>query len=44
MTVVAVPNREFPPAGDALGQAAVVIESLDRLRPELLDSVDGRRR
>jgi HAD superfamily hydrolase (TIGR01509 family) len=44
MTVVAVPNREFPPAGDALGQAAVVIDSLDRLRPELLERLDGRRR
>jgi HAD superfamily hydrolase (TIGR01509 family) len=44
MTVVAVPNREFPPADDALRLAAIVIQSLDGLRPELLESLTDRRR
>ena len=43
MTVVAVPNREFPPADDALRLAAIVIESLDGLRPELFESLNDRR-
>ena len=33
MLVVAVPNREFPPASDALALAAVVLGSLDELSP-----------
>jgi HAD superfamily hydrolase (TIGR01509 family) len=37
MVVVAFPNREFPPAPDALGLAAVVLDSLDELSPELLE-------
>jgi HAD superfamily hydrolase (TIGR01509 family) len=43
MTVIAVPNREFPPADDALAQAAVVIDSLDGLRPALLESLNQQR-
>ena len=35
MLVIALPNREFPPTGDALGLADVVIGSLAELRPEL---------
>ncbi len=35
MLVVALPNREFPPAADALALAAVVLDSLDELSPEL---------
>jgi HAD superfamily hydrolase (TIGR01509 family) len=31
MTVIGVPNREFPPAEDALGRASLVLESIDRL-------------
>jgi HAD superfamily hydrolase (TIGR01509 family) len=43
MTVIAVPNREFPPADDTLAQAAVVIDSLDGLRPALLESLNQQR-
>jgi HAD superfamily hydrolase (TIGR01509 family) len=35
MLVVALPNREFPPAADALDLAAVVLDSLDELSPSL---------
>jgi HAD superfamily hydrolase (TIGR01509 family) len=35
MRVIALPNRTFPPAGDALRLADVVIGSLDELRPTL---------
>jgi HAD superfamily hydrolase (TIGR01509 family) len=35
MLVVALPNREFPPAPEALGLAAVVLDSLDELSPGL---------
>ncbi|HJS92766.1 MAG TPA: HAD family phosphatase [Solirubrobacteraceae bacterium] len=35
MLVVALPNREFPPAPDAVGLAAAVLGSLDELTPEL---------
>jgi HAD superfamily hydrolase (TIGR01509 family) len=37
MRVVAVPNRRYPPAEDALEEADVVIGSLPELEPELLD-------
>jgi HAD superfamily hydrolase (TIGR01509 family) len=37
MAVVAVPNREFPPAPDALALAAVCIDALDQLRPEAVE-------
>jgi hypothetical protein len=30
---VALPNREFPPASEALALAAVVLDSLDELSP-----------
>jgi beta-phosphoglucomutase-like phosphatase (HAD superfamily) len=33
MTPLAVPNREFPPADDALALAADVVDSLERLTP-----------
>jgi len=36
MRVVAIPNRHFPPAADALGFAAVVVQSLDELTPEVV--------
>ena len=38
MLVVAYPNREFPPAPEALRLATVVIDSLDELSPGLLES------
>ena len=34
--VVAIPNRDFPPAHDALALAAITLESLDELTPQLL--------
>jgi HAD superfamily hydrolase (TIGR01509 family) len=34
MRVVAIPNRRFPPAEEALAQADVVLDSLDELTPE----------
>jgi HAD superfamily hydrolase (TIGR01509 family) len=37
MKVVALPNREFPPAPDALALASVVLESLDELSPAMLE-------
>jgi HAD superfamily hydrolase (TIGR01509 family) len=37
MAVVAVPNREFPPAPDALALAALCIDTLDQLRPEAIE-------
>jgi HAD superfamily hydrolase (TIGR01509 family) len=36
MRVVAIPNPHYPPSEDALGQADVVLESLDRLTPEVV--------
>jgi HAD superfamily hydrolase (TIGR01509 family) len=35
MLVVALPNREFPPADEALALASVVLDSLDELSPSL---------
>jgi HAD superfamily hydrolase (TIGR01509 family) len=35
MLVIALPNREFPPASEALDLAAVVLDSLDQLSPSL---------
>jgi HAD superfamily hydrolase (TIGR01509 family) len=37
MLVVALPNREFPPAPEAVGLAAVVLGSLGELTPELFE-------
>ena len=39
MRVVAFPNREFPPADDALALAAAVLESLDELSPSMLEQL-----
>jgi HAD superfamily hydrolase (TIGR01509 family) len=39
MRVVAFPNREFPPAEDALALACVVLGSLDELSPALLEGL-----
>jgi HAD superfamily hydrolase (TIGR01509 family) len=41
LVVVALPNREFPPAADALALAATTLGSLDELRPPLLDGLAG---
>jgi HAD superfamily hydrolase (TIGR01509 family) len=37
MLVVAIPNRRFPPRAEALAKAAVVLESLDDLRPDVIE-------
>ena len=37
MLVVALPNREFPPADDALALASVVLDNLDQLSVEMLE-------
>jgi beta-phosphoglucomutase-like phosphatase (HAD superfamily) len=37
MTVIAVPNREFPPAGEALRLAGAAIGSLAELTPDLVE-------
>jgi HAD superfamily hydrolase (TIGR01509 family) len=42
MLVVALPNREFPPEGEALGLAAVVLGSLDELSPATFERRGGR--
>src|SRR5262249_1632043 len=38
MVVIASPNREYPPAPDALALAALVVESLDELTPDAIVS------
>jgi HAD superfamily hydrolase (TIGR01509 family) len=40
MLVVALPNRDYPPAADAQALATAVLTSLDELRPELVSSLD----
>jgi HAD superfamily hydrolase (TIGR01509 family) len=42
MSVIAVPNPHYPPDADALTLAAVVIESLDELTPELVETAHER--
>jgi beta-phosphoglucomutase-like phosphatase (HAD superfamily) len=38
MIVVAIPNREFPPSGDALSLAAVRVDSIGELTPDLISA------
>jgi HAD superfamily hydrolase (TIGR01509 family) len=44
MLLVAVPNRQFPPSEQALALAHAVIDSLDQLRPGLLERIARGRR
>jgi len=37
MRVIAVPRPDYPPAPDALALAAVVLDSLDELRPSVIE-------
>jgi hypothetical protein len=37
MRVVAVPNRDYPPAEDALALAAVVLDGIADLTPSVLE-------
>ena len=41
--VIAVPNREFPPAADALAHADLVLGSLEELTPATVRSLQRRR-
>lgn len=43
MAVFAVPNREFPPADDALALAADVLDSIAELTPERVRNVFARK-
>ena len=43
LALIAVPNRQFPPAEQALRLANAVIESLRELRPELIERIAGAR-
>jgi len=38
MVVIASPNREYPPEPDTLALAALVVESLDELTPDAIES------
>jgi beta-phosphoglucomutase-like phosphatase (HAD superfamily) len=39
IAVIALPNRDFPPSADALALADQVLETLDRLTPELIRGI-----
>jgi HAD superfamily hydrolase (TIGR01509 family) len=41
--VIAVPNRAFPPGGEALEKAARILASLDELTPHLIESLERPR-
>jgi beta-phosphoglucomutase-like phosphatase (HAD superfamily) len=41
MTVIALPNHEFPPGEDALARAAHVLGSLDELTDETVVAAAG---
>ena len=41
MRVVAIPNRRYPPPGDALDLADVALESVDELTPSRLELLDA---
>ncbi len=42
MRVLAVPNRRYPPAAEALARADAVLASLDELTPEVVEGTCGR--
>ena len=44
MVVIASPNRKYPPEPDALALAALVVESLDELTPDAIESAAQRAR
>src|SRR5262249_42360758 len=44
MVVIASPNREYPPGPEALALAALVVESLDELTPDAIESAAQRTR
>jgi HAD superfamily hydrolase (TIGR01509 family) len=42
LAVVAIPNRHYPPAPDALALADARLDSIERLDPDLVAGLDGR--
>jgi beta-phosphoglucomutase-like phosphatase (HAD superfamily) len=44
MVLIASPNRKYPPEPDALALAALVVESLDELTPDAIESAAQRAR
>jgi HAD superfamily hydrolase (TIGR01509 family) len=42
LAVVAIPNRHYPPAPDALALADAQLDSIERLDPDLVAGLDGR--
>ena len=44
MVVIASPNRKYPPEPDALALAVLVVESLDELTPDAIESAARRAR
>ena len=40
--VIAIPNRHFPPPDDVLGLADLVLDSLDELTPDAVESASSR--
>jgi len=41
MTVIAVPNQEFPPAEEAISRAALVVDAIDQLTPGRVEDLAG---
>jgi HAD superfamily hydrolase (TIGR01509 family) len=41
LTVVAIPNRDFPPSAEGLSAADIVLHSLHELTPQAIDGRDG---
>jgi HAD superfamily hydrolase (TIGR01509 family) len=39
MSVIVVPNAAFPPSADALARADVVLDSIEELRPEVVENL-----
>lgn len=39
MRVIAIPNRRYPPSREALGVAALVLDSLTQLTAATIDSL-----
>ena len=42
--MIAGPNREYPPEPNALALAALVVESIDELTPDAIESAAQRAR
>jgi beta-phosphoglucomutase-like phosphatase (HAD superfamily) len=42
MSVIAIPNPHFPPPEDVLAEADLVLDSLDELTPDAVESASSR--